>query len=344
MSYIEQARKEGRGFYTSIRDQELHFHGRGLNARVALLPVGEPGDTDAPVAAVVQVNPGPGDPLRGRHLHYGDAINLIVDGALCMDGTWLRPGQAKIVPAHFTYGDAVPSAAGCIFLEIFESHGGARPKFADERDERYFVEVHGDVLNALGGGVGEEPALGFVPRPVEITKFDVPDESWVQTGNMWTKCSFMGAPNNPNGPVCVSIKAGRDVSDLIASKRAFGTTTMMVVLAGTVMHDGRWMSVGDIFVSPPHELNGDMLFGPEGAVVFFMFAKRSGMIPEFADKNDQENFDTKLRRDLEEVALGKAENTVPIFPTREEHVKGRAIVFDTIEDVEQYRAENPAAW
>lgn len=343
MNNIEKARKEGRGFYTSIRDEDLNFHGRGLNARVGLLPIGEPGDTDAPVTAVVQVNPGPGDPLRGRHLHYGDAVNLIVDGALCMDGTWLRPGQAKIVPAHFTYGDAVPAENGCIFLEIFESHGGARPEFADARDEQYFVEVHGAVADALGG-TQIKPEPGFVPRPIEITKFSEQDDSWLQTGGLWTKCVFMGAERNPEGPVCMAIKADRNISDLVASTRSFGTTTMMVVLSGSVMHDGRWMSVGDMYVAPPNEMNGDMVFGPEGAVIFFMFAKRSGIIPTFADAKDQQAFDSLLRKDAEEVASGRVERTVSVLPLRDEHVKGRAIVFDTIEAVEKYRAENPAAW
>ena len=343
MNQIEQARKEGRGFYTSIRDEDLNFHGRGLNARVGLLPIGEPGDSSAPVTAVVQVRAGPGDPLRGRHLHYGDAINLIVDGALCMDGTWLRPGQAKIVPAHFTYGDAVPSANGCIFLEIFENHPGARPEFASPRDAQYFEEVHGAVADALGGAKVEPPE-GFVPRPMEITKFDVPDEKWVRTGGISTRCVFMGPENNPDGPVCATIKADREVSDLVASKRAFGTATMMVVLSGTVMHDGNWMSVGDMYVSPPGEMNGDLVFGPEGAVIFFMFAKRSGMIPQFSDPKDQQSFDQLLRKDLEAIAAGRLEKSVPILPLKEEHTKGRAIVFETIEAVEEYREKHASAW
>ncbi len=98
MSDPERAEKEWRGYYTSIHDENLKFHRRGLNARVAMVSCGEDGDSRAPLIGIIQVNAGPGDPLRGLHLHLGDAINLVVEGAMCMDGTWLRPGQAKIVP------------------------------------------------------------------------------------------------------------------------------------------------------------------------------------------------------------------------------------------------------
>src|ERR1700730_16061111 len=127
MNDIERAKKEGRSYYTSIHDDNIGFHKRGLSARVGMVSCGEEGDPRAPLIAIIQVNAGPGDPLRGLHLHHDDAINLIVHGAMCMDGTWLRPGQAKIVPANFIYGDPITSKDGCIFLEIFASHGGARP-------------------------------------------------------------------------------------------------------------------------------------------------------------------------------------------------------------------------
>src|SRR3546814_12600153 len=89
---------------------------------------------------------GPGESLRGQHLHYGDAINLIVTGSVCMDGTWLRPGHAKIAPAGLTYGDAIPAPEGYTFLEIFESHPGAKPCYSNPRHQRYFEEVHGEEI------------------------------------------------------------------------------------------------------------------------------------------------------------------------------------------------------
>src|SRR3546814_20357086 len=85
-------------------------------------------------AAIVWCNSGPGDPLRGRHAHACDAINLVVQGGMYMDGIWLRPGQAKIVPADTNYGDATVSGEGCIFLEIF---GELRRASCRERVGRY---------------------------------------------------------------------------------------------------------------------------------------------------------------------------------------------------------------
>lgn len=349
---IEKAKNEGRGYYTSVRGENLNFNSRGLNSRVALVSVGEEGDMTAPAAGVIQINSGPGDLLRGRHLHHGDAINLVVHGGLCMDGTWLRPGQAKIVPANLTYGDGIPSKDGCAMLEIFESHLLAPPDFEDPRTQKYFDEVHGDLNPAfVGDGSSKAPPKSVsedrrnsARRGIEIARFDELDSTWVQTGELWTRCVFIGPRNAPDAPVGIVIKADRDVSDLVAGKRSFATTTMMVVLSGCVMHDGRWMSSGDIYVSPPNEMHGDFVFGPEGAVIFVMFNKRSGIIPKFADRKDQANFDKLLRKDAEEVAAGKSEKSVSILPLRDEHTKGRSIMFETVESVERYIAEHGLDW
>lgn len=179
---------------------------------------------------------------------------------------------------------------------------------------------------------------------MKIVKFDELDESWVQTGGLWTRCVFMGPKNNPDGPVGVAIKADRDVGDMVAGKRSFNTTTAMTVLSGLVMHDGKWMSPGDMYLSPPNEVSGDLLFGPEGAVIFILFDKRSGMVPSFASDADQANFDKKFRKDVEDVAMGKCEKSVSILPPRAEHMTGRAIVYNTVEEVERYRKETGTEW
>src|SRR3546814_12556176 len=83
-------------------------------------------------------------------------------------------------------------------------------------------------------------------KPAEIIKFDEPDDTWVKTGGLWTKCVFVGPENCPDSPVGIAIKADGGVADYVAGKRSFGTTTMTVVLRGNVMHDGRWMSQGDM--------------------------------------------------------------------------------------------------
>ena len=146
MNETEQSKKSGRGYYSNIRDQNLPWSKRGLNARTCLVPIGPEGDKDAPVAAIVWINSGPGDPLRGRHAHDCDAINLVVDGGMYMDGIWLRPGQAKIVPAMTNYGDAIAANDGCIFLEIFGDHHGAKPAYDEPEDMAYWLEIHGALL------------------------------------------------------------------------------------------------------------------------------------------------------------------------------------------------------
>jgi hypothetical protein len=182
------------------------------------------------------------------------------------------------------------------------------------------------------------------PRAIEIVKFDQTDANWAQLGEVWTRCIFIGPANNPNSPVGVAIKAGPDVGDLIAGKRSFGTTTVMTVLSGTVMHDGRWMSRGEMYASPPHEMNGDLLFGPSGGMIFLMFNKRSGIVPTFADKTDQEKFDSSLRTDVEAVAAGRLEKSIALLPLRTKPTPGRAIVFKTIEEVAEYRKATGTEW
>jgi hypothetical protein len=179
---------------------------------------------------------------------------------------------------------------------------------------------------------------------VEVARFDELDDSWVQTGGLWTRCVFMGPRNSPGSPVGVAMKADRDLGDFIAGKRSFDTTTLTVVLSGTVMHDGRWMSKGDFYVAPPHDINGDLVFGPEGGVIFMMFDNRSGLIPTFADAGDQANFDRLLRKDVEAVAAGQHEKSVAILPLRDDFTKARAITHRTVDEVAQYRAQTGTEW
>ena len=142
MNPNEQARQEGRGYYTHVKDLNHNFATRGINARTAMVPCGIDGDKNSPMIGVIWVNCGPADLLRGRHSHPGDAINLVVDGAMYMDGKWLRPGQAKIVPAELVYGDQITSPDGVVFLEIFENHAAAKPEFENPDCQAYYQEVH----------------------------------------------------------------------------------------------------------------------------------------------------------------------------------------------------------
>lgn len=181
-------------------------------------------------------------------------------------------------------------------------------------------------------------------RSVDIAKFNEVDDSWVQTGGLWTRCIFIGKTNSPDAPVGIAIKADREIGDRVAGKRSFDTTTMTVVLSGNVMHDDRWLSPGDFYVSPPGEVAGNFVFGSEGAIIFIMFDNRSGMVPKFADANDQANFDEHFRKDVEAVATGQCEKTVAILPLRDTYTRGRAVVFNTMEEVEEYRRQTGTEW
>ncbi|MGV9797377.1 hypothetical protein ACWDTP_04890 [Mycobacterium sp. NPDC003449] len=134
---------------TSLHDEALPWGPPVLNARTAFIVLGSVEDPTAPTVGVLNVSPGPGDRLRGRHIHHADAINLVLEGAMYMDGTWLRPGESKIVDAEFEYGDALTGPDGVRFLEIWSSQDGAEPVFADEKDHAYFeaVKARGHLQN-----------------------------------------------------------------------------------------------------------------------------------------------------------------------------------------------------
>jgi len=177
-------------------------------------------------------------------------------------------------------------------------------------------------------------------RAAEIARFNELDEAWVHDGGVSTRCIFVGPRNNSNGPVGMAIKVDKDVGDRIAGRHSFSTTTMMVVLTGEVMHDGRWMTKGDIYVCPPGQMSGDLLFGSEGGVIFIMFEKRSGIIPQFEDPADQARFDQFCRSDAELVASGSVEKSVTILPPRDNYTRNRAITYYTVADVAAYREKS----
>lgn len=140
--------------YTSMHDPSLAWITRGLNANIMPIVLGAAGDPDAPSPVLIDVAPGPGDRLRGMHHHPTDAVNLVIEGAMYMDGVWLRPGQAKVVPAHTAYGDALVGPDGVKFIEIFAGAKGAIPTFTDPEDQAYYEAVHGDSVRAATGLYG----------------------------------------------------------------------------------------------------------------------------------------------------------------------------------------------
>jgi hypothetical protein len=145
----EERRSEGRTggpvpegmLRTSVHDAALPWGPPLLNARTAMIVLGDVADKQAPTVGVINVAPGPGDRLRGRHIHKADAVNLVIEGALYMDGIWLRAGEAKVVDADYEYGDGLAGPEGVRFLEVWSAQEGAEPLFTDPDDQAYFEDL-----------------------------------------------------------------------------------------------------------------------------------------------------------------------------------------------------------
>lgn len=131
------APEDGGIIWTAVDDDELPWS-HNINVRTAVIVVGDQDDVTAPTIAVINAGPGPGDRLRGRHIHTTDAVNFVVRGAMYMDGDWIHSGEAKVVPGHFEYGDALIGPEGVQFLEIFSAMPGAIPQFVDPLDQEFY--------------------------------------------------------------------------------------------------------------------------------------------------------------------------------------------------------------
>src|SRR3546814_5451432 len=84
MNDLEKAKKEGRGFYSNVRDPNLRWSKRGLNARTCTISLGPDGDQDSPVAAVVWLNSGPGDPRSEEHTSELQSLMRISYAVFCL--------------------------------------------------------------------------------------------------------------------------------------------------------------------------------------------------------------------------------------------------------------------
>ncbi len=72
-------------------------------------------------------------------------------------------------------------------------------------------------------------------KGIDVARFNELDDSWVQTGGLWTRCVFIGEKNSPDSPVGVAIKSGSRRSAIMSpARRSFDTTTMTVLLSGSV--------------------------------------------------------------------------------------------------------------
>src|SRR3546814_2146647 len=73
---IGQAKQEGRGFYSNIRDPNLNWSKRGLNTRTCTISLGPDADKDSPLASIVGFISSPRATLSGRHAHSCDVMTL----------------------------------------------------------------------------------------------------------------------------------------------------------------------------------------------------------------------------------------------------------------------------
>src|SRR3546814_4081274 len=81
---IGKAKQEGRGFYSNVRDPNLNWSKRGLNARTCTISLGQDGDQDSPVAAVIWLNSGPGDPRSEEHTSELQSLMRISYAVFCL--------------------------------------------------------------------------------------------------------------------------------------------------------------------------------------------------------------------------------------------------------------------
>jgi hypothetical protein len=138
-------------FRTRIDNDDLPWGPPILNGRTGVIVLGNLDDPYAPTIGVINVNNKPGDRTRSRHIHETDAINLIIEGALYMDGVWLTPGVSKVVSANYEYGDGLAGPQGVKFLEIWADQFGAMPSYTDPEDQAYFdvMKSHGHLSERL---------------------------------------------------------------------------------------------------------------------------------------------------------------------------------------------------
>lgn len=95
----------------------------GMNRVVYFVLSKDPeNDPDAPVAAVLEMEPGT---VITRHAHDCERFEMIVKGTLEVDDRVLGPGDVMISHAHEEYGPHTAGADGCTTLEVFGTYTGS---------------------------------------------------------------------------------------------------------------------------------------------------------------------------------------------------------------------------
>ena len=67
--------------------------------------------------------------------------------------------------------------------------------------------------------------------------------------------------------------------------------------------DGFWFKPGQFLLAAPGVPHGDLLIGAEGATFMLLFGQRSGMVPTFADAEDQAALEAKSDHNSVRVEL-----------------------------------------
>lgn len=184
--------------------------------------------------------------------------------------------------------------------------------------------------------------MGF-GRPSHVYSLEHVDSEWVVAGEVAFNALFIQSQCDPEAPVGVAVKAGRDVGDLLAGRRTFDTPSFTVVLSGLLQLDGRWLRPGDLQIVPAGRTAGDTVVGPDGATFFMMFAKRRGMVAQFEDPEDRDLFARQCEAEVLAVASGKVERAVALLPQRTKHTARRGVALTTLADVEAYKQAQRSA-
>jgi hypothetical protein len=155
-------------------DDELEWGGDIDKARSAALFFGPEFDGRSPCAVVFKLEPGFCDPLSSMHIHGADAINLVIQGSMKMDGVWLTPGMMKCTPAGEAYGDHEVGPDGVTFIEFLASRDGLQQTYVDPAlQERFVQHPHFHLTQEIGAGLREGPRIR--PGAEHLVQADEPD-------------------------------------------------------------------------------------------------------------------------------------------------------------------------
>ncbi len=90
--------------------------------------LGKPGEGDPPAVTALRMTPGY---VLPRHTHDCYRMEIVVQGALEVEGRTLKPGDIMISEPRVFYGPHTAGPDGCITMEIFSNYHGAQSTFME---------------------------------------------------------------------------------------------------------------------------------------------------------------------------------------------------------------------